>query len=169
MVDGFKYASLVGLYSSNHDSLEAIPDGAQIIVSNDPSNMDCALRLLNKIDFIKLAEKSESFYTIFDIEENTKNIQFIEVETTSTAGSYEDADGTITFTSVMRNAGYDAQSFLIEDGEYINFPTGLVVNSGNENSQWARTSLQLRTTQSIKKSSMLFLKVLTKSLSNNQI
>lgn len=138
MVDGFKYASLVGLYSSKHDSLEAIPDGAQITVSNDPSNMDRALRLLNKIGFIKLAEKSDGFYTVFDIEENTKNIQFIEVETTSTAGSYEDADGTITFTSVMRNAGYDANSYLVEDGEYINFPTGLVVNSGDENSQWVK-------------------------------
>lgn len=138
LVDGFKYASLVGLYSAKHESIEAIPDGAQIIVSNDPANMDRALRLLDSIEFIKLGEKAEDFYTIFDIAENTKNIQFVEVETTSTAGSYEDADATITFSSVMRNAGYDATSYLIEDGESVNYPNGLFVNSGDEDSQWAK-------------------------------
>lgn len=138
LVEGFQYASLMALYSSKHDAIEDIPDGGTVIASNDPSNMDRSLRLLEKLGLLTLGEKVGDYYTVLDIAENPKNLQIVEVETTNTAGAYVDADATICFTSVMRNAGYDAYSFLAEDGENVNYPTGLVVNSGDETSQWAK-------------------------------
>ena len=150
LVDGFKYASLNALYSSKHKTLEDIPDNAVITISNDPSNMDRGLRFLEKLGLLKLGEKTGEFYTMIDIKENPKNIKFLEVETTSTAGSYADADATITFSSVMKNAGFDAHSYIVEDGEYNNFPTGLVVNEGNENSQWAKDIVKVTQTEEYK-------------------
>ncbi|MCI8478750.1 MAG: hypothetical protein HFE97_10510 [Oscillospiraceae bacterium] len=151
LVDGFRYASLMALYSAKHDSIEDIPDGGTIIVSNDPSNMDRSLRLLEKLNLLTLGEKTGEYYTILDIAENPKSLQIVEVETTNTAGAYQDADATICFSSVMRNAGYDAYSYLAEDGENVNYPTGLVVNSGDENSQWAKDLVGVTQTEEFAK------------------
>ena len=73
LVDGFKYASLNALYSSKHKTLEEIPDGATITISNDPSNMDRGLRFLEKLGLLKLGEKTGEFYTMLDIKENPKS------------------------------------------------------------------------------------------------
>lgn len=149
-VDGFKYASYNGLYSSKYNSLQEIPSNATITISNDPSNMDRGLRFLDKLGLIKLGEKSGEFYGILDIIDNPKNIKFLEVEITSTAGAYKDADATIASSSVMKNAGYDANSYIVEDGEYIDFPIGLVVNRGNENSQWVKDLVKVTQTEEYK-------------------
>lgn len=150
LVDGFAYASIFGLYSAKHTSIDQIPDNGTIIVSNDPSNMDRSLRFLNNYGLITLGEKADTYYTVFDIVENPKNLQLIEVETTSTAGSFQDADACISFSSVMRNAGFDATAYLAEDGDYVQYPTGLFVNKGDENTQWAKDIVAVTQTQEYK-------------------
>lgn len=147
MVDGFNYASLTGLYSSKYKSLEEIPDGATITISNDPSNMDRGLRFLEKLGLLKLGEKTGEFYSMLDIKENPKNIKFLEVEITLTAGSYKDVDATIANSIAMKNAGYDARSYIAEDGEYVYFPNGLVVNEGSETSQWVQDFVKATQTE----------------------
>lgn len=147
LVEPFKYASLFGLYSSKYSSVEEIPDGATITISDDPSNMERSLKLLEKTGFIKLGEKSGNFYSVLDIEENLKNIKILEVETTATAASYKDADATISFSSVMKNAGIDAFSYLVQDDRYVDFPTGLCVLKGNENSEWAQAVMKVTATE----------------------
>ena len=130
-----------------HDSIEEIPDNASIVVSNDPSNMERSLEFLEELGFIKLGEKKGEFYTVLDIEENTKNIQLVEVETTATATSFNDADASISFTSVMRNAGIDAYSYLAEDGKHVNYPTGPVVRKGDENAKWVQDMMEVVQTE----------------------
>ena len=147
MLDGFQYASLNGIYSSKYKSLEEIPDGATITISNDPSNMDRGLRFLEKLGLLKLGEKTGEFYSMLDIKENPKNIKFLEVEITLTAGSYKDVDATIANSIAMKNAGYDARSYIVEDGEYVYFPNGLVVNEGSETSQWVQDFVKATQTE----------------------
>ena len=127
-----------------------MPSNATITISNDPSNMDRGLRFLDKLGLIKLGEKSGEFYGVLDIIGNPKNINFLEVEITSTAGAYKDADYTIASSVIMKNAGYDANSYIVEDGEYIDFPTGLVVNRGNENNQWVKDLVKVTQTEEYK-------------------
>lgn len=150
MVEPYMYASLFGFYSAKYDSIADIPDNATIIVSNDPSNMQRSLEFLEKLEFIKLGEKKGEFYTSLDIIENSRNIQLVEVETTATASSFNDADGSISFSSVMRNAGIDAYSYLAEDGKYVNYPTGLVVNKGNEDAKWVNDLIEVVNTEEYK-------------------
>lgn len=150
MVEPYMYASLFGFYSAKYDSIADIPDNATIIVSNDPSNMQRSLEFLEKLEFIKLGEKKGEFYTSLDIIENSRNIQLVEVETTATASSFNDADGSISFSSVMKNAGIDAYSYLAEDGKYVNYPTGLVVNKGNEDAKWVNDLIEVVNTEEYK-------------------
>ena len=151
LVPGFTYASLFGIYSAKWDSVEDIPQDGKIIVSNDPANMHRSLIFMEKLGLIKLGEKSGEYYTVLDVKENPKNIQIVEVETTNTAGSYQDADASISFTSVMRNAGIDAYSYIEEDGEYVNYPTGFFVNKGDETSEWAKALIEVTSTDDYKK------------------
>jgi len=51
----------------------------------------------------------------------------------------------------LRNAGYDAYSYLAEDGENVNYHNGLVVNSGDENSQWAKDLVGVTQTEEFAK------------------
>ncbi len=151
MVEGTHYASLTALYSSKHESLEDFPEGARIIISNDPSNMERALQLMENLGFIELGAKTGEFYSLLDIESNPKNLQFIDVETTMTAGGYEDADAVIAFSSVMKNAGYDAFSYLVEDGKSINFPTGLVVQEEDKDEQWVSDIMETMASEEYEK------------------
>ncbi len=150
LVKGFTYASIFGLYSAKHDSIEDIPENGTIIVSNDPANMHRSLLFMQKLGLIKLGEQSGDYYTTMDITENPKNLQILEVETTNTAGSFQDADASISFSSVMRNAGIDAHSYLAEDGEYVNYPTGFFVNKGDEESAWAKALIEVTSTEEYK-------------------
>ena len=150
MVDGFTYASIFGLYSAKWDSIDKIPQDGKIIVSNDPANMHRSLLFLDKLGLIKLGDKTGDYYTVLDIKENPKNLQIVEVETTNTAGSYQDADASISFSSVMRNAGIDAYSYLAEDGDYVNYPTGFFVNKGDEESEWAKALIEVTSTEEYK-------------------
>ncbi len=150
MVKPYMYASLFGIYSSKYDSIEKIPENATITISNDPDNMQRSLKLSEKYGLIKLGEMKGNYFTTLDIVENPKNIKFSEVETTSTASSYKDADATIGFSSVMRNAGIDAKSYIVEDGQSVNFPTGLVVNEGNQDAPWAKAIIEIVKTDDFK-------------------
>lgn len=143
LVDGFSYASELGIYSEKHSSIEEIPENGIIIISNDPTNIDRSLTFLEQLGLIKLGEKNGEFYSILDIVENLKNIEFREVETTSTAGSYKDVDASVSFTSVMKNAGIDAQGYIEEDGKSKDFPVGFVVNKGNEETKWAKDLVEV--------------------------
>lgn len=147
MVEPYMYASLFGFYSSKHDSIEEIPNGATIVVSNDPSNMERSLEFLQSLGLIELGEKSGEFYTVLDIEDNPKNLNLMEVETTATASSFQDADASISFSSVMRNAGIDPESYIEQDGKHIDYPTGLVVNKGNENETWVKDIIEVVQTE----------------------
>lgn len=151
LVKGFTYASLFGIYSAKHDSIEDIPENGTIIVSNDPANMHRSLLFMQKLGLMKLGEQNGDYYTVLDITENPKNLQIVEVETTNTAGSFQDADASISFSSVMRNAGIDAHSYLAEDGEYVNYPTGFFVNKGDEESAWAKALIEVTNTEDFQK------------------
>lgn len=151
MVKPYMYASIFGLYSSKHDSVADIPNGGTITISNDPDNMQRSLKLLEKVGLIKLGEKKGEFYTTLDIAENKKNLKFSEVETTATAASYKDVDATIAFSSVMKNAGIDAFSYIADDGQSVNYPTGLVVNKGTEGETWVKAVLEVTQSAEFKK------------------
>ena len=82
----------LGLYSRKVTDINAIPDGAQIAIPNDPTNEARALRLLAANKLITLNDNQSTTATIRDITDNPKNIDFAEVEAAQTPRSLDDAD-----------------------------------------------------------------------------
>lgn len=86
--------SHVGLYSKKYRSLDALPEGARVVIPNDPVNLSRALVLLHRAGLIEIAETDleKKLSTVGDIIKNPKNLKFIEVEGPQTAHALNDAD-----------------------------------------------------------------------------
>lgn len=125
------------LFSEKYDSLDELPQNAKIAIPGDPTNMERALEGLEKAGLFTLGEKKEEFYSLMDIEDNPKNIEFIETERGTTARAIKDVDAVLCGLVEARQAGIDVSKFLYDD--FVNYPHGLIVQSEkNASLDWAR-------------------------------
>jgi len=83
-----------GIYAGKTKSLDALPDGATITITNDPSNETRALFLLRDAGLITLPEDAtpESSLIVLDIIDNPKNLNIVEVEASTLPATLDDAD-----------------------------------------------------------------------------
>lgn len=140
MVEPYYYYSPIRMYSKKWKSIEEFPDGAVIGVSNDPSNLEIALTMLQKSGLITLGEKTGDFYTEVDIIENPKNIKLVMAETINVAKSIDDADAVISFAFyAVRAGGVEADDFLAEnETDEEECPVGIIVQDGDQDLEWAK-------------------------------
>lgn len=150
MVEPYYYYSPFALYSTKYDSLEELPDGAQVVIPNDPANMERCLVMLQDLKLIKLGEKKDTFYTVIDVVENSKNIQFVEAEMTSTARNAQDVDAVFAAAMIAQGAGLDPTKYLYMDPGSSNYPVGLVVDAKNKDAEWATEAMKLVKSESMK-------------------
>ena len=137
MVEPYYYYSPFCLYSDKHDSVEDLPDGAQIVIVNDPANMERCLTMLQDLGLITLGEKKDTFYTTLDITENPKNLQFVEAEMTMTARNAQDVDAVFAAAAVAQGAGLEPTQYLYMDPGSQGYPVGLVVRAEDQEADWA--------------------------------
>lgn len=137
MVEPYYYYSPFCMYSDKHDSVEALPDGAQVVIVNDPANMERCLTMLQALELITLGEKKDAFYTTLDIVENPKNLQFVEAEMTMTARNVQDVDAVFAVATVAQGAGLEPTQYLYMDPGSQGYPVGLVVRTEDQDTDWA--------------------------------
>lgn len=140
MVEPYAYWCPVRMFSTKWDKIEDIPDGATIALSNDPSNLEVALTMLDSCGFIKLSdEKAGDYYSEVDIVENTKNINLSLSDTVYVAQSADSADAIVSFTFFATEAGFDPTDYLYENpSDKDNYPCGLIVNDGDQDKEWVK-------------------------------
>lgn len=151
MPEPYMYFFRNAIYSSKHESIEDIPEGATIAVPGDPVNLDRSLRVLDGLKLIKLGEKTGKFYSLVDIEDNIKNIKIFETEITATVRSMEDVDAIISGSNAVKDAGYDHNKFLYDDPTNEDYPLGLIVEDQNQNEDWVKAILEYQQTDDFKK------------------
>ncbi len=139
MVEPKTIYNVFGFYSSKWSSIDEIPQGATICLCNDPSNKMRGLGLLEKNGLIKLKEGVAS-PTQYDIEENPKNLQFIEAEISMVPKSIDDCDGVAVAGLQMLNANLDPGSYMFcsDDADNKEYAIGFVVAGKNKDAQWAK-------------------------------
>ncbi len=123
----------MGIYAGKTTSLDALTDGAQIAVPNDPTNEGRALLLLQSQGLIKLKDNAGLSATPNDIVENPKNLSFVELEAAMLPNSIDDVDLSVINSNYALQAGLNptSDSLALEssDSPYVNV---LVVKEGNE-------------------------------------
>jgi D-methionine transport system substrate-binding protein len=128
----------IGVYSQDYDSLEELPEGAEIIMSSSVADHGRILMMLEEEGLITLAEGVGISATISDIEENPRELEFADnVEAALLPTAYENGEG----DAVLINSNYalDADLNPLEDAistesadtdnPYVNV---IAVNSGDE-------------------------------------
>ncbi len=92
---GTTHVEPLGLYSKKYKEVSEIPDGATLALPNDPTNEGRALLLLQANNLIKLNPEAGLLATVKDITENTKNLNFKELEAAQLPRLLADFDGAI--------------------------------------------------------------------------
>ncbi|MGG2052869.1 MetQ/NlpA family ABC transporter substrate-binding protein [Lysinibacillus pakistanensis] len=124
----------MGVYSEKYKSFDEIPDGATFGLPNDPTNGARALFVLQEAGYIKLKEGAGLTASIRDVEENKKNLKFIELEAAQIPKQLSEVDVAAINTNFALEAGINPKkdSILLEstDSPYVNY---IVVRAENEN------------------------------------
>lgn len=143
MAEPYIYYSPFRLYSEKYDDVKDFPDKATVAAPSDAANMERSLLILKEVGLITLGDKTETFYSIVDIEENPKDIQFIEAEITTAARSIHDADAVISpAVYIFQDGSVDVEDYLYDDpASEEKYPLGLIVESGSEGEEWVKEAI----------------------------
>jgi D-methionine transport system substrate-binding protein len=114
----------IGAYSKKVSKIEDLKDKAKIGIPNDPTNGGRALSLLQEAGVIKLADEAGITATKYDIIENPKNVQIIELEAPQLPRSLEDLDLAVINSNYALEAGLVStrDALILEDADspYVN-------------------------------------------------
>ena len=125
-----------GIYSEKVGSVEDIPDGGVVGITNDPGNQARALDLLVEAGLIELAETDDD-PTLLDIAENPKDLELVETAPEQLVVSLPDVDAAIINGNYALEAGLNPakNAILLESGEdspYANFVAFRSEDAGDE-------------------------------------
>lgn len=152
MLDPKLIYSRWGLYSNTINSLDEIPNGAKIANSDDPSNMERGLLLLQNNGLITLSDEPiDKYYSVADIVENHRNIEIVPVGWFSVYQALHDVDLVIIAGYwVLENGGDPSTGFAFDyKPEYA---MGITINPTNIDTQWAKDLIKAFTTTETKNS-----------------
>ncbi|MBB3228293.1 D-methionine transport system substrate-binding protein [Luteibacter sp. Sphag1AF] len=114
-----------GAYSRKYKSIDQLPDGADVVIPNDPSNNSRALLLLARHGLITLKNPNDRLATLKDIATNPKNLKFRELEAAMLPRVLDEVDLALINTNYALAAGLNPvkDALLIEDKDspYVNF------------------------------------------------
>ena len=140
----------IGAYSDKHESIEDIPDGATVAVTNASGEQDRFVRLLEANGFVTLSE-GEGDKTLQDSVENPKNLEFEQVENAMLPRVLPDVDLAIINTNYALEADLnpveDALFIEDKDSPYVNV---LAVNEGDENNPGIRELAEALTSDEVR-------------------
>ncbi|MBG6239245.1 D-methionine transport system substrate-binding protein [Mycetocola sp. CAN_C7] len=105
----------LGLYSTQYENVEDIPDGATVAVPNDPSNLARALLVLQSADLITLDGGGSAYSTISEIDEAESRVKVTELDPTLTATSLPDVAAAIINNDFIVDSGLEATDAIAQD------------------------------------------------------
>lgn len=141
----------MGIYSDKLASVDDLEDGAQVAIPNDPTNGGRALLLLQDLGVITLAEGTGLVPSPLDVQDNPKNLRFLELDAAQLPRALADADVAIINTNYALAAGLSPRndSIAMEKAEspYVNI---IVVQQGRQDEPWVKTLVEAYHSDEIK-------------------
>ncbi len=123
-----------GAYSHRVKSLDELPQGADVVIPNDPSNNSRALILLHIAGVIELKDPTNALSTQRDITANPKGLKFRELDSAMLPRVLDQVDLALINTNYALDAGLkpteDALAIESSNSPYVNF---LVSRTDNRN------------------------------------
>ena len=144
-----------GIYPGTKSSIEELEEGDVIAVPNDTTNEARALLLLQDNGLIKLADGAGLTATVNDIEENSLNLEILELEAAQVSKYTAEAALVVLNGNYALDAGFsvgkDAIAYESSDSEaaktYVNV---IAVKEGNENNEGIKALVEVLKSDEIK-------------------
>jgi D-methionine transport system substrate-binding protein len=105
----------LGLYSTQYDSVEDIPEGSTVAVPNDESNQARGLLVLQSAGLIELEDGGSIFSTVADIDEANSKVKVEALDAAFTATSLPDVAAAIVNNDFLEDAGLTADDAIAQD------------------------------------------------------
>ncbi len=120
-----------GIYSEQYDSIEDLPQGAQIALPVDRANNGRALLLLHDADLLEIdTSKDVTELSQEDIVDNPNEYEFVEVDQQSLAQVLPDVDAGFSFTRLIAESDLGVEAtdpLLIEEDAEAQLPYTVVI------------------------------------------
>ncbi|SDB83444.1 D-methionine transport system substrate-binding protein [Sanguibacter gelidistatuariae] len=104
----------LSLYSNKYDSLDAIPQGAEIVVPNDPSNLARALLVLRDAGLVELKDGGSATSTELDVLD-TSRVKVTPIDATQTVLNLDSVDGAVVNNDFVKDSGLKPADALAAD------------------------------------------------------
>ena len=137
MLKPYVHYNQFSLLSDKYKKVEDIPDGAEIVVSDDSANQARGLLYLQELGLIKLTEGVE-FPTTLDIVENPHNFKITVVAHHQVVKSLPDVDAALTSTFLLYSNGGTEDEMISTSDDLNQYGVGFVVTKENADSDWAK-------------------------------
>lgn len=105
----------LGLYSTQYESVEDIPDGAEVAVPNDDTNQARGLLILQQAGLITLADGGSPFSTVADVDEAASRVTVTALDAAITASSLPDVAAAIINNDFIADAGLTPEDAIAVD------------------------------------------------------
>src|SRR6187431_2934437 len=105
----------LGLYSTQFDSVDDIPEGSTVAVPNDESNQARGLLVLQSAGLIELEDGGSIFSTVADIDEANSKVKVEALDAAFTATSLPDVAAAIVNNDFLEDAGLTADDAIAQD------------------------------------------------------
>ena len=161
--NGYKISNVAGIhiepfgfYSKTIDSVDAIPDGAEIILSNSIADHGRILAILEKAGLITLKEGIDELNaTVEDIAANPKNLTFTEVKPELLTTVFENGEGDLVAINgnYAISAGLNPvkDTVILEQADETNPYVNIVAcQSGRENDAEIKALVEVLKSDAVK-------------------
>lgn len=141
----------LGIYSNKYKSVDEIPDGATVSVSNDASNLARSLDVLRQVGLVELSGDTDATKaTVDDITSNPKNLQIKTVDAAQLARSLDSVDFSLVPGNYAWDANLDPNSALALEDQTEGVMEVFVVRTSDVDTDFAKKVKDLLVSQEFK-------------------
>ena len=139
------------IFSNKYTSIKNVFSGAKIGIPQDASNAARSYNLLEKAGWIKLKPNTNPIIVSKnDIAENIAGVDIVEMDSANIPRVLNELDFAVIPGSIVYSANIDSKRELLSETIIPDLEIMVVVNGGNENSQWAKDIKRIYQSQQFK-------------------
>ena len=139
------------IFSNKYTSLQQVFVGAKVAIPQDASNAARSYNLLEKAGWIKLKENANPIIVSKnDIAQKIAGIDIVEMDSANIPRVMNEVDFAVIPGSIVYSANIDSNKALLLETIIPDLEIMVVVNGGNENSQWAQDVKRIYQSQQFK-------------------
>lgn len=149
MLEPYIHYNEYSIMSDKYKSVEELPDGATIVISDDGSNQARALLFLKELNLITLKD-GVTVPTILDIQDNPHNYKITPVQHHQVIATMPDVDACMTSTYLLISNNVSMETVIASSSDLTEYGVGFVIDSKKKDEKWVKDLVGAYTTDKMR-------------------